>query len=747
MNDATQVATASPISPASSFPVMLEAGLRAHEGQNCVTEMPLTERMTWRGARWSGGLSPQGKDRWRLKAVVESGVTEGIAAGLRVRFAAWHPGVFVLIPGAVYGGNRQTSRAFTYAPRLNAAEAVHPHPDLIADIPRLDVAGGPGRLQLRAGDCAWPVFAWWDARTQRAGFIAGPAQTEWGETLWDFEEQGGAQPANLWIGAPGVRARRYTHMTTQTESGDRAPRRAAGDQLGMDFVVREFTTPSVAGLFAELQTWSEEERWSRQAPQSVNQFHAVTAVVTHFDRDFWWEEPGLYGVDLPTAKAPYQSGWCGGIIAQYALLAAPGIAAPTRARASHHLETVATNGMAASGLFFGRWNSEVGWVSDFWWEHEAAPWRAHWTLTRRQADSLYFGVLAAQAGATSLAWARAVHGAAAALAGTWQADRQWGFFLDQNTGGVAVSGSTGGGLVPGALARAAAWANEPTWLRAACAGATAMVKADLARGVTTGGPGDAVLAPDSESVAGLLESLVTLWEITGDRHWLPPATLAAQQLSTWVMPYDYAFPTGSEFARLNMRSAGTVFANAQNKHAAPGLCTHSGWALFRLFRATGETSWLHLAGRIARALPQYVSLPERPIHTPHGLALPSGWINERVNTSDWDNNLGGVFFGPCWSETSLLLTAAELPGVYAQSDTRLTENFDVVTARWCRNELELHNPTAKSAQIRIAVERSAQAPSGSLSAGWVAKLPLVTVLAGKTLRWRSIADDDANGTR
>jgi len=145
---------------------------------------------------------------------------------------------------------------------------------------------------------------------------------------------------------------------------------------------------------------------------------------------------------------------------------------------------------------------------------------------------------------------------------------------------------------------------------------------------------------------------------------------------------------------------------------------------------------LESASRIARALPQCVSLPERAIHSPDGRALPSGWLNERVNTSDWDNNLGGVFYGPCWCETSLLLTAAELPGIYAQADTGVAESFDVVTARRCGDELDLHNPTAQVAQVRIAVETAAQAARGQLAAGWVAKLPLVTVPAGGTLRWR-----------
>jgi len=68
-----------------------------------------------------------------------------------------------------------------------------------------------------------------------------------------------------------------------------------------------------------------------------------------------------------------------------------------------------------------------------------------------------------------------------------------------------------------------------------------------------------------------------------------------------------------------------------------------------------------------------------------------------------------------------------LPGVYAQRDTGLTESFDVVTARWCGDELELHNPSAHVAQVRIAVETTTQAARGQLAAGWVAKLPLVTV--------------------
>ena len=45
-----------------------------------------------------------------------------------------------------------------------------------------------------------------------------------------------------------------------------------------------------------------------------------------------------------------------------------------------------------------------------------------------------------------------------------------------------------------------------------------------------------------------------------------------------------------------------------------------------------------------------------------GTILPPGFISERVNMSDWESKrcIGGVFNGSCWSETSNLLTLAEV---------------------------------------------------------------------------------------
>jgi hypothetical protein len=129
------------------------------------------------------------------------------------------------------------------------------------------------------------------------------------------------------------------------------------------------------------------------------------------------------------------------------------------------------------------------------------------------------------------------------------------------------------------------------------------------------------------------------------------------------MPYDFPFPGDTEFGRHGIPTTGSVFANAQNKHSAPGICTHSGDCLRRLARLTGDDRYERLLQWIARQITWTVSREEAPIHDPDGCPLPSGWICERVNTSDWDHNVGGVFYGSTWCEVALMLMAVEVGDV------------------------------------------------------------------------------------
>ena len=127
------------------------------------------------------------------------------------------------------------------------------------------------------------------------------------------------------------------------------------------------------------------------------------------------------------------------------------------------------------------------------------------------------------------------------------------------------------------------------------------------------------------------------------------------------------------------------------------------WSIEEI-RAIHDQPLMDLLCEIARFLPQVVSREDRPIHAKDGRAMPSGWINERVNTSDWDDNVGGVFYGTCWCEVSLLLTFAELPGVYCRPDLGKVWALDHVEAVLNGTELRLHNPTEFPARVRVLIE-------------------------------------------
>jgi hypothetical protein len=224
-------------------------------------------------------------------------------------------------------------------------------------------------------------------------------------------------------------------------------------------------------------------------------------------------------------------------------------------------------------------------------------------------------------------------------------------------------------------------------------------------GLTCGGPTDALQCPDSDSAAGLLESLMVLFEITGEAAWVERAADVAHQLATWQMSYDFRFPARSTFARLDIQTTGAVVGNAQNKHASPGFAIYSGDALLRLYRATGQVLYLELLRDTAHNLTQYLN---RADHALHAKSEP-GWTCGRVNTSDANDPVGETAPGPSPLEIAGLLTAVEVPGLYVQPDTGFLFAFDHVVARIKektarRLVVAVENPTAFEAGVRVLAE-------------------------------------------
>ncbi len=625
----------------------------------------------------------------------------------RWSFDAWSSAHYVFLPAGAYNGNRFFSLKLPYSPRVPEEFLKGPDtPMVITDVPRLALPPEPSFLQLKTGDLAFPCFGWFDPAQKSAWLAWAEHPEEATDWMWEVTESHGHASASFRIQSPGIRQSPvYRFPMMQRTSPDPL---AEARRTRIDVNVDTWSCETIGEFLDRIFSMRAGLAENVEVPPVMPMSAAFDLIEEHYHRDSWIERIGQFATNCdPASSYPYQTGWCGGMIATHGLLASK--ISLTRTRVLRSLETFFTHAPRACGLFAGRCSRDGVWSADLTHDLER-PYTHNWTLTRRQGDTLYFLLRQLRALESEGPWKAPQSWNAALLASAecfikiWEKHGQFGQFLNQDSGEILLGGSASGAIIPGALALASIRFGDTRFLEVATQAGEYFAREFLVKGFTTGGPGDACQNPDSESAAALVESCALLHQATGESIWLRHGTSAAALLATWVMPYNFRFPTGSEFSRLDVRTRGSVFANTQNKHSAPGLCTQSGRGLLDLFRATGDTRLIDLLCEIARFIPQTVSRVDRPIHTADGRPLPSGWINERVNTSDWDENVGGVFFGSCWCEVSLLLTHAELPGIYCRPDLDKVWVLDHMEVQMHQEYLEIRNPTAFPARVRVLIE-------------------------------------------
>ena len=312
----------------------------------------------------------------------------------------------------------------------------------------------------------------------------------------------------------------------------------------------------------------------------------------------------------------------------------------SRQRAWRNLDKVLTQGQAPSGFFHGISDGE-----HWWGDGLGKPLPNGMSLIRKNADTLYFFLkqfllLKKQGRQVPARWEEAVRRQADAFVTLWKRYGQFGQFIDVENGDIVIGATTSAAIAPAALALASQYYGNAEYLHVGEQAASLFYNRDVKAGVTTGGPGEALQAPDCESAYHLLESFVVLYEITRKDEWLTAAEEQAAQFATWIVSYDYQFPPDSTFAKLRMRTTGTCWANGQNKCAVPGICTASGDALLKLYRATGKAMYLELLRDIVQASPEYLSRSDRPIPSRWRgelVNMPPGWIWERVQMGDWES--------------------------------------------------------------------------------------------------------------
>ncbi len=660
-------------------------------------EPHITEEQDGAASLWKGVVSFAPADDAKACAV-----------SVTVELDAFTDEDYLLMPAAVYDGNRFRSLSKPYPPTFRQADGIGPDMEAtITNVPRL-ISGENSAIHLRSGDMATPCFGVYSRKRGEGLLLYGEHDSPAGYTGFRFEAANGR--AALRIEAPCVRKERYTMVNPHTESDDQAFDFHKGVPVELPFRLYRFPCGSIADLFAMFMKTRKCMGEAATLPQGTSLSQAYGVVRDKYAACQWNEKRHYWQVSPKGEDKPYgdwQAGWVGGGLSTYALGFDGDPLVMERSRIS--MDTILSDLQNPEGFIYPMmWDGEI--MGDNTDEEEN---HTH-LLVRKNADILQF------AGKMCLAWQRrmgkipenwiaGICRLADAFVRVYERYGQIGQFINLDDGEILVGGTASPGIAVGGLALAFHLTQQIRYLDAAKGLARWYNEHCLKKGLLNGGPAEILQDPDSESSFGLLEGLMTLYAVTGEDEWLDMAQDCANQAASWCMTYDFHFPDTSEFGRLDMRTVGSVFANVQNKHSAPGICTLSPVALCNLYRARRNPLYLELAQEIAHNVTQYLSTPWRPIYSIKQEQLPSGYMCERVNTSDWEGAdwVGAVYRGSCWCEISAMLSYQEMPGFVVLRDKGRAVVFDHVEVSVEPDNTILKvtcmNPTERPLQVRYAV--------------------------------------------
>lgn len=705
-------------------------------------ERKTREKMEYEIRRGYTGQPENTKLLWTEEETRFIAVADSDDAAYWVEFSMCAPveETYIMVPACAYNGNRFEAVERRYPPMFFEHELGENAQVRMTQVPRLEKSGD-SFMDVTTGDMATPCVCVLNKVSHQAlmvFFNQGAHGLNHGVTL---ERTGDCLKIRL--RAPAKRRlvyRWYDGVPSLRENPEAdAPLKVrAGEETVIPHRVFAFACEDIPALFrAFFEKRSMLYHGSAQANLPFSAFWDFAEA--QLNAEHYSKTQRMYALNAQDGRESsrfgfWQAGWVGGGMNTLTCLCEGN--ETTRRRAVETLEFAARH-QSELGWFYGIVDRDGNHYHDCFQYYEE---RHCMLLVRKQADMVAFlfrQIEAMERLGTAVPQsvrASAVKGADALVA-LWNQYGQLGQFVNAETGEIVVGGSTSGAMTPAALCAAYAVTKDERYAQCARETGAFFVQTATADGVTTGGPGEILSAPDSESAAALVESYVALYEMDGEKKWLDAACDAAHQLSSWVVSYDYEFPTKSRFGKMGIRSTGSVWANVQNKHSAPGLCTASAAALLKLYRATGDEGYLRLMREISHFMPQVVSYPQRPMTTVLGGALKPGEMCERVNLSDWEGNenVGDSIFGASsWPEAAMMLTYLEVPGVYAVPSRGVVCAADHVNAWLEAEKLWIHNPTVFPARVKVLTESETDMKK-NLGLYWQDSMRRVCVGAGETV--------------
>lgn len=651
---------------------------------------------------------------YELTWELEEGHADDIVVGVDFAFRDWSVDNYVFVPAIVYDGNRFDVKNIGYPPYwYDKSEWRKDMPTTTTVQPTLGKKGsGAAQIELTTGNASTPLMAFYAPDKKKAWMVQTTQGNNNGNHGLTIAENDTKTESVFTITSPAVREKRAVGAGFAA-SGDEAADYKQGDAVSIRFRVYTFPAKSLNDLYQRFLK-------ARKGYNPVNRredlpFSEAWKLVNNlYQTERWDEDIDMYWLSKvggnPSWNFIWQLGWVGGGQNTLPIMMKGG--EQGRERSKKNIEVIVSKSQARSGLFNAYGNGKEFVSFGF-----GSPLKNNESLVRSQGDWLYmalrqFDYLESEGEVVPAHWKAALQKQADAFVRLWEREGQFGHFVDVETGDICIGNSTAGAIVCGGLALASQKYSNPKYLEVAKLAGRKYYTDYVRKGYTTGGPGEILSTPDSESAFGLFEAYMALYEVTGDKEWLKYCSELLPVCASWTVSYDFNFPGQSDMEKIDARSCGAVWASVANKHGAPGICTWSGDCLLKYFRATGNRYALDLLTDIAHGATQYISREDHPIGK-----MPPGGSCERVNLSDWEGvgGVGGNIFASCsWVECAMALTVTELPGIYVQPDKDVLAVFDNIRAERVKSEkghyvLKLTNPTRFPAEVTIFSETGKEA--------------------------------------
>ncbi|MBK7711961.1 MAG: hypothetical protein IPJ37_14085 [Bacteroidales bacterium] len=470
--------------------------------------------------------------RFRL----EKGSLTSAGVAVAFDFSGWSTKNYVMIPAIVYNGNRFRTIYGGYMPLYPADMYYNRNSPLsFSDDPRLSITeGDKSRIELSTSSASTPAMTFFSPSKKRGFILLTEQKTRFGNSGMIAEENNDRTAASFYLTAPCVREK-IPGFGGFFKSGDMAATWNTGDEVIIRFYLYSFPVNDIP-VFLEKFMDVRKELTGENQPRNLTPMSAILKyTMWQTDNYRWYEDADykLYSLDVFENffgyKKVFQLGWVGGMMNTYPVLYDSN--SMHQARATSTIDFVVDRMQGKSGYFYGFYcdgSVQTELKREIPKELLSDHPDVKVAMVRKNADALLwfckqFMLLREQGNKDLIkqSWEKAAKKLALAFVNTWEKNGELGQYVNPENGEIVIFNSTAAAIVPGGLALASKYFNEPDFLKAAIDIANFYYSRDVVKlGLTTGHCGDISQDADSESAAGFLESLMALYWATGDTHWL-----------------------------------------------------------------------------------------------------------------------------------------------------------------------------------------------------------------------------------